>query len=287
MRTRRRAFTHAFTRAFTLVELLVVIGIIALLVSILLPSLAAARRSSNSVKCLSNLRQLGNAFAMYANENKGFWPVAAHDVGDYKFNATIARRWPDMIAPYVANGQFNQSTDIDQIRANSVLWGCPEWYKSVEYSTTRTADKQRPGYGMNMYNTWFEDGGLKVVPYMYPQSDPNFKPGAYLRQTQWTHPADRGLLADSVTHVLDLPAASFDRTNPIMPFNYNMFSTSAAPKNMFYVDASRHLKPGVTKDQAFVQRGINMLFCDGHAAPVSPPEAWDALHNPGEHRAAQ
>ncbi len=67
-------------RAFTLVELLVVIGIIALLVSILLPSLAAARRNSNSVKCLSNLRQLGNAFAMYANENKGFWPVAAHDV---------------------------------------------------------------------------------------------------------------------------------------------------------------------------------------------------------------
>ena len=273
-------------RAFTLVELLVVIGIIALLVSILLPSLAAARRSSNSVKCLSNLRQLGNAFAMYANENKGVWPVAAHDPQDYKYNAPIARRWPDMIAQYVANGQFNTSTDIDQIRANSVLWGCPEWYKTVEYSTTRTADKQRPGYGMNMYNTWFEELGNKVVPYMYQQSDPNFKPGAYLRQTQWTKPAERGLLADSITHVIDVPN-TFDRTNPVMPFNYNMFSTSGIPANTFYVDVSRHLKPGVTKDQAYSQRGINMLFCDGHASPVSPPEAWDAIHNPGQHMAGQ
>src|SRR5688500_2949003 len=99
------------SRAFTLVELLVVIGVIALLVSIILPSLASARRSSNSVKCLSNLRQLGNAFMLYSNESKGFWPVAAHDQGDKYFNAATGRRWADMVAPYIANAQFNTATD--------------------------------------------------------------------------------------------------------------------------------------------------------------------------------
>ncbi|MEM7807089.1 MAG: prepilin-type N-terminal cleavage/methylation domain-containing protein [Planctomycetota bacterium] len=64
---------HRFARprGFTLVELLVVIGIIALLVSILLPSLVRARQSAGEVKCLSNVRQLVAASALYANDNSG------------------------------------------------------------------------------------------------------------------------------------------------------------------------------------------------------------------------
>jgi prepilin-type N-terminal cleavage/methylation domain-containing protein/prepilin-type processing-associated H-X9-DG protein len=57
---------------FTLVELLVVIGIIALLISVLLPALNNARRSANTTKCLSNLRQLGTGATLFANEHEGY-----------------------------------------------------------------------------------------------------------------------------------------------------------------------------------------------------------------------
>ena len=61
--------------AFTLVELLVVIGIIALLVGILLPTLGRARESANTVKCMANMRQIGQAMTIYIGESKGMLPI--------------------------------------------------------------------------------------------------------------------------------------------------------------------------------------------------------------------
>jgi prepilin-type N-terminal cleavage/methylation domain-containing protein/prepilin-type processing-associated H-X9-DG protein len=70
-------------RAFTLVELLVVIGIIAVLIAILLPALNRARIAANTVKCASNLHQVGIGLAAYVSTNKGVLPASYTYVGQY------------------------------------------------------------------------------------------------------------------------------------------------------------------------------------------------------------
>ncbi len=59
---------------FTLVELLVVIAIIAILAGMLLPALARAKESGRKTKCTSNLRNMGLAMVMYAEDSGGFVP---------------------------------------------------------------------------------------------------------------------------------------------------------------------------------------------------------------------
>ncbi|MFZ4695736.1 MAG: type II secretion system protein [Verrucomicrobiia bacterium] len=76
-----RLWPCASKRGFTLIELLVVIAIIAILAGLLMPSLKSARDQAKKTNCLSNLKQIGIAFQMYANENENRLPPGDNGAG--------------------------------------------------------------------------------------------------------------------------------------------------------------------------------------------------------------
>jgi prepilin-type N-terminal cleavage/methylation domain-containing protein/prepilin-type processing-associated H-X9-DG protein len=66
--------TKRLQTAFTLIELLVVISIISILAGLLLPALSRAKAKAVRIKCISNLKQVGLACRMWADDNGGHFP---------------------------------------------------------------------------------------------------------------------------------------------------------------------------------------------------------------------
>ncbi|NOY35678.1 MAG: DUF1559 domain-containing protein [bacterium] len=88
---RRRESLRAKT--FTLIELLVVIAIIAILAAMLLPALKMAKESAYKATCMNNLKQIGLAIFMYAQDYNGYIPPAS-------FNPSKGTGWEIIIHPY-------------------------------------------------------------------------------------------------------------------------------------------------------------------------------------------
>ncbi|EIP96637.1 prepilin-type N-terminal cleavage/methylation domain-containing protein [Opitutaceae bacterium TAV1] len=134
--------SHRSLRAFTLIELLTVIAIIGILAGIIIPTVGAVRKKARSIQCASNMRQIGMALFLHADDHKDAFPLTWQDSTDPK--AT----WMMAIIPYANMPEKAFGYDDATPRAAGIFV-CPEVYPSLQ--PPPKSEDAKAFYGYNRY----------------------------------------------------------------------------------------------------------------------------------------
>jgi len=236
-------------RGFTLIELLVVVAIIAVLVAILLPALQTAREAARTAVCLSNLRQIGTAFAGYMATCNDYVVPSANDFGEsggQLYNVTTGA-W--MAGPLW----------YDRLRTGNLL---P--FADTDVGPLHCPSHLPTGIYANPHRRW--------VSYASNQ----YTSGADLYQN---HPHWNIKKIDSFTKDLSRVLLVGERGNTAEPFRYpwspagtSIYWFSGLTHGIGYgVDWRRHGSGmRLNLDAKMVVNGRSqILFADGHAASIT------------------
>ena len=191
-------------KGFTLIELLVVIAIIALLLSIVMPGLSKAKQLAAAAVCMSNTSQLGKAYYLYADENKGYLTDAkpaenpTDGYMDFDVNGRSFTGRCFVAEPMDALGVFSNISLEDKIRGfeKGGLWAyletpeaynCPidrRWKKPPAEPASISVQNSIGGY-----RSYSLGGVLSADAYTSPYTAATGEDkGAIIKYSQFTNP---------------------------------------------------------------------------------------------------
>ncbi len=195
-----------------MIELLVVIAIIAILAAMLLPALARANQKAVRIKCMSNLKQLGQALQMYIDDHEDRLPGPLWNGMSASFGASTSEEILYYIYPYLGVPAPSDTPSVVAVAA------CPGYMKCAPGITSLSDMVGRICYLLNpnvdpLPGTW-------VCPFGYPS--PPEQPLKEAQITQFGTPAGLFAITDVDKGNINDPSVGWWNDLPYAPVHGNV-----------------------------------------------------------------